>query len=794
MYKQVMDLLIPRPMVPVSIAFILGILLQLYLDLGISFLLAMITVLSLARLLSGRCRQCLIILIILVSGSLRLSFYNFLPENSLNGFPVERDSIYHVSGTIESFGETRRGTPKFIVEPYQIDSIPITQGKLILYAKDIRESLGLGDTIQTEMRLNQPRGKRNPHDFDYRKYLKSQDIHFESFLMDSAEVFIAKSTSFMLERSMLDIKGNVKSHFQKYLSKRSAGILSALILGERGDVDQQIREDFSNTGVIHVLAVSGLHVGYVSMILITVLGMLRLPYKYMMVTVIGGLIFYVGLTGSAPSVMRASIMASLLILGGLLERKTDVFNVLAAAGLLILLINPTQLFNIGFQLSFSAVLSIVTLFPFFQVITNKYIKLPKSKFGNALSGILDLFLVSLAAQLGTLAITIFYFHKIPLISLIANLIVVPVIGLIVATGMSYLLIGVFVPPLGRAWAATIDGSIDLMLWFVAECAQFNWAYLSTRQITSMEVLLIILAIFGVLVFKRHSLPWFWMTLLLIWGNYTIWSDIRRPQYLELAILDVGQGDAIVIHSAPDRTMIIDTGLRFGGKDIGKDVLVPYLQTMNYGKVDLLVLTHPHNDHIGGAQSLIENIQVDKILMPDVEYESYGYQVLLKTIDSLDISRRTLFTGEIDSSLKPIYLRVLGPRSYDKPSQPSNINNTSIVLQLFYGESTILLTGDAEVEMEVEQKPFGPLLHSDIIKAPHHGSKTSSSQQYLHEVDPDIALISLGDKNKFRHPSPITMKRYKARNVDIFRTDLEGALLYRSDGVRWSKVNWENENH
>jgi len=261
--------------------------------------------------------------------------------------------------------------------------------------------------------------------------------------------------------------------------------------------------------------------------------------------------------------------------------------------------------------------------------------------------------------------------------------------------------------------------------------------------------------------------------------------------MELIMLDVGQGDASIIHTPQGKTIVVDAGSRFSGKDMGRDVISPYLLDRNWKKIDLLVLTHPHNDHMGGAEYLLNQHSVQRVIMPEVEYDSYGYRKLREILDSLKIPVIAAYTGDVDTTLFPLYLRVTGPGHFDHEGEPSNVNNVSIVLQVFYGETSLLLTGDAEQEMEQDQLALGNLLQSDLIKAPHHGSKTSSSPAYIDLVNPDVCLISLGEGNKYRHPSPITIEGYQERGTRIHRTDLEGAIIYTSDGQKWSHFPWKN---
>ena len=793
MYKRFINFVMPRPMIMVSILFILGIIFQSTFNLSVGIIVIFTCIALVCAVRIEKLRVPLCFALVVISGCFRVALDDLTPITHLMKFGARTDSVYRVKSVIIDVGETRRGNPRYLLEPINIDDREISDGSIILYTKDIDQQVFPGDTLIGSLLLNTPRSKRNPHEFDYQKFLKSKNIYYEAFLENPGDIEIMRRGETSLSLLLLDIKQYITAHFNEYLTPHSAGILSALILGEKSDIDESTRNDFANTGVVHVLAVSGLHVGYVSLILITIFGLLRFPYKLKMTSVMLGLILYVGLTGGAPSVMRASIMASLVIVAGLIERKSDILNLLATAAFIILMISPKQLGNIGFQLSFLAVLSIVTLFPIFKERVNLLFTITSPISSKVLTAILDLFFVSLAAQLGTLAITIYYFHKIPIVSLVANMVVVPLIGIIVATGMSFLLLGSLFPYMAKLWAATLEGAIDFMLWFVQQCAQVDWAYVTTRSIHWYELLILILVVFAVTILKARVVIRFWIILGLMWGSVHFWRELIRAPDLEVVMLDVGQGDAILIHAPNDKTILVDAGLRFGGKDMGRDVIAPYLRHRNWPQIDLLILTHPHNDHMGGAQYLVENYPIGRILMPDIEYDSYGYNKLRESIDIRKIPTSQVFAGHIDSSLKPIYFRITGPKLYDHESQPSNVNNTSLVMQLFYGEATMMLTGDGEEHVERDQLALGKLLRCDIIKAPHHGSKTSSSQAYLNLIQPDICLISLGKNNKFKHPSPITLDKYAKLGTEVFRTDIEGALIYRSDGKVWYQQKWKSDN-
>ena len=776
-------------MVLITMLFILGLLIGSFARLPTIILYTISgVILLLAQATAPGERWLLFLLLMIPLGIIRIHSANTITETDLSSFFPCPDSGYLVRARIIALGETKRGTPRYTLAPELIDSRTFTRGSFYLYAKDMADILEIGDTLVGELQLQIPRGKRNPHDFDYRGFLRNQGIHLEAFPARADQLDIRHRSTIPFAARIEELKQIIRNRFLRHMSPRAAGILGALILGERGEIDVETRNDFANTGVIHVLAVSGLHVGYVILILMVMSSFARLGPRLSTLFAGMGLLCYVLLTGGAASVMRASLMGVLVILAGALERRSDVLNTLSTAAFIMLVMDPHQLWNLGFQLSFSAVLSIVTLYPVLSAVWQLlpiHMPLIAPKF---MGTVRDLFLVSLAAQLGTLPLTVFYFHKIPIISLLANMLVVPLIGLIVAVGMAFLLLGWIAVFFAASWGALLDGLISFLLWFVHICSTPSWAYLTTPSIDLIQLMLLLAAIFAMTLRRLRRVTLQILVCGLFWCNHAVWTAVLDAQKLEVIVLDVGQGDAILLHTPLGRTLLIDAGLRFGGKDMGIDVILPYLRYRNWDQVDLMVLTHPHNDHIGGAQSIIQQLPVRRVIMPDIPYESYGYKTLMATLDSLDVSWEPLYSGALDSTLAPLYLRILAP-GFLGGEPPHNVNNASIVLQAFYGDRSFLFTGDAEQEVEHYERLYGKLLCSDLIKVPHHGSNTSSTAPFLQAVGPRVSIISVGTKNKFGHPSPTTLSRYVGLGTILHRTDEEGAVIYHCDGQSLDLYHW-----
>lgn len=766
-----------RPLFIFALCFMGGLLLQSQSDIGLISLIAVLGMCLLAIL-----RWPLfpfLTLLMLTGGMLRLAMIRTPQPNDIRFAEFHADSTYGFEGIVTAVGESSTGKQRLVVELIELeDSIAVT-GTVWSYLK---EPLPVqpGDTLVGGGVFRAPLPRANPMDFDFRAYLAKKQVFWLLYPPRDRTWQIHPNAHYAFQERIQTYRTKIAAFLRDKVSGQPGYLLSALILGLRNEVDEEIIQWFSNTGVIHVLAVSGLHVGYVTLILFVILGFFRLPYRWQVAGTILGLAVYSLLTGGAPSVLRASTMAGLYLWGTTLERKVDLYNLLGAAALAMLIISPNQLWRVGFQLSFAAVFSIAYFYPRLKAI------FPpdwQRTLGNHVwfGYTVDLFLVSLAAQIGTMPFTIAYFHKIPIVGLFANLVVIPLIGIIVALGFALLLLGSWIPLIGGWWAALLTLLLEILVKFVEFLQSLPLAYVDIPPIHPAWLLVFILA--SLILFSNWQKKQFTLLVIgLVLVSFMIWRPVfAGPSHLTLAFLNVGQGDGAVVQTPAGETLVIDCGLRFGGKDMGADVVGPYLSYLGEDTIDLLILSHPHNDHVGGAPWLLRHFPVKRVWQPQYDYGSYTYREIQTLIDSLEIPVIYPFAGDIDSSFAPLYLRVLAPDSTVVTNPPSVTNDASITFQLLYGELRVFYTGDAEHGSEFRQTRYGELLKADIIKVPHHGSRTSSTPTFVDWVQPDWAVISVGRGNKFRHPAKATIARYANAHATILRTDRDQAVIFQSDG-------------
>ncbi len=644
--------------------------------------------------------------------------------------------------------------------------------------------------------LNAPTSVRNPGEFSYRDYLALNNIFATIHVAGYSEIQILQRSSpnWFFEYLIFPTKHFVVKVVRSVSSGDEANFLIGLLLGDRTDISSDIKNAFINTGTIHVLAVSGSHVVLVVAVFYTLLGLLRLPETAKNVVTIAGIFFYMELTGATPSVVRASLMAIVVLLAKLFQYRTNVYNALGASAVLLLLDDPRQVFDVGFQLSFAAVFSMVYFYPKLAALIRKIPERWEEIKG--MDAALKLFALSLAAQIGTLPFTAYYFGRVSVISLLANLVVVPLVGVIVTIGFVSVLAGII-----SVWLSTFFSEANnVLLWFtlkfVAVANAVPHATISTAVFGLKETFFysaFVAFLFNLknnIVVKRTALAVVAVVDLLLIGSL---FDGEAEHRLRVTYLDVGQGDAALIEFPTGEHILIDAGPKTFSYDAGEKVIVPFLKRHSISQLNAIVITHPHDDHVGGAPSVMKSMSVARMIdtgqreQSDIfrEYNEYEkvtpYQQARAGIELLHIPNARLYV------LEPV------PSFLDKDSSDGypDLNNTSVVFKLQYGNTSFLFVGDAEVPVERHlDAVYGGFLRSDVLKAGHHGSSTSSSEEFLANVHPKEVVVSVGKFNKFHHPSRKVIERFQQMGAEVHRTDAEGAIIFESDGFTVRHVVWK----
>jgi competence protein ComEC len=637
--------------------------------------------------------------------------------------------------------------------------------------------LFVGDKIKVSARLISAKGFRNFRGFSMDLYLKSQKIHNRASSKSPLLVEKTKSgNTFSLPRLISIIRRGLQKKIEKhFLSKSSAlssqgAILEALLLGERGRMDDSVTRSLQNAGIYHLFAISGAHIAIISFFLFSLLKLLQIPKRLSYLLLMIFLIFYALLVEGRPSVMRATIMALAFFLGKIIWSHVSLINTLSLSAFVLLLLNPYSLFSVGFQLTFAATLSIILFFP--RII--KYMpKLPLR--------ISEIFVLSLTAQLGIMPIIATVFHRITFSSLILNYAALPLVGVIMACGYIFLPFSLISSFIGQLLAEALGYLINLLIgasrlldWFPS----LSYRIPSPYFLLTIGYFLLLLLMLLPKKMKRQKI----ICLSLFLVSFFLLISYPFPSQtkdFKLTLIDVGQGESILVEFPGKKKMLIDGGGLYQGTfDIGERVVSPFLWEKGIKKLDYLVLTHAHPDHLKGLRAVARNFKIREFweAFSPVENEIYGE---FKNLLPSSTYRRRLFRGDSHQE-SSVRIEILHPER-GVFFVPSVHNDQSLVLRLLYLQTAFLLTGDIGREAETNILKNSLNIRSQVLKSPHHGSNSSSSTGFLNEVKPQLVIISIGEKNRYGFPDQEVLERYAKLGAKVYRTDLCGAIELSSDG-------------
>ncbi len=707
-------------------------------------------------------------------------------------YPFEKTLLRNVQvfGKVTELSLPNKKGSEFIL---QIDSIKSENAKirvkinLLCKTKSASQKVKYGDYLQIQGSIIRARNQRNPEEFDYNKYLWQNDLQgiLSVKTINQIRQKAEESVISEIQNFVFDIRMNLVNIIKKYYSGEKSNLIRALLIGDRKDIDHEIVNSFVVVGVVHVLAVSGLHVGFIVMILSLVLGRANIYWRIILSII--GIVLFAIISGGQPSVIRASIMAILMLISTLFGRKYNSISVLAVAAFLILIFNPIDLFNPGFQLSFAAVFSIVYFHPKIQNYIIQNVK------NHKLQTFLTFSLLTFSATIGTLPFTVYYFHIFSIASFFANLLVVPLIGFVVSLAVSSLVFSFF-PFIATQIATTNSFLIDVIFKIVDLSAKWEFSFIEIFQFNlAISILYFVILVIIIYSFSKSQKLFFRIFIIILTSFIMyVYSNILKNNILpqnrmNIVMIDIGQGDSFLLQFPDNTIALIDAGNAIHGFDNGKNVILPLLKNLGINKIDYLFITHLDGDHYLGSFSIVEKGIVKRAFKPimnpnfkkDVEYEKF---LKKNNVEIFHYHRQKFNFGGV----RVFVLNDSTASNYKEFDQ----NNKSGILKLVYGETEVLFTGDLEIEGEhLWMKNYKGFLQSDILKAGHHGSKGSTSQEFLDLVNPNLALISAGENNSFKHPHKETIEKLKKKEIEILRTDKSGAIILSLDGKSIKQIDW-----
>jgi len=652
-----------------------------------------------------------------------------------------------------------------------------------------------GDMLQVSGELEEP---PQWEDFDYRAYLAGEGIYTTIYYPDIEFVEGGHGTEPL--QSLYDFRSRMSESLEDSLSEPQSSVAQAVVLGIRSDISPSVYEDFRESGTAHILAISGLHMAIIAGILLSVsvslFGRQRPTYFLVTLSTLWG---YALLAGMSPSVMRAAIMVSLFLFAVYLGRQRSVMTALAFAAAIMVAINPQILWQVGFQLSFAAVTGIVLLAPIFQ------------RWGartRAPNVVVDSFSVTLAAILATLPLITHYFGYVSLVGLPATFLALPALPAVIVLSALVGLVGIFAQVVAQVigWVAWLFlGYMTGVVGLFADLPYSSWevggmdAYLvwlyyglflaalwlgSKRERVFSEIWSAAKVVGGWLGSVPRWLPAKLVIFPLLIIAVLVWTAaIIAPSggKLAVSILDVGQGDSILITTPSGQHILVDGGPspERVAHELGDEL--PFWER----SIDLVVLTHAHDDHVTGLVEVLGRYHVGEVLEPCFPDESSAYKEWQGLIEEKEIECTCAQAGQQIDLGDGAVIDVLNPPQEPLEGTDSDIDNNGVVLRLSMGDVSFLLTADLYAGGERHLLDQGFDLRSAVLKVGHHGSNTSTTSTFLAAVAPQVAVISAGAENPFSHPSSEVMERLEERLDEdrIYLTAGDGTVTFTTDGER-----------
>lgn len=725
-------------------------------------------------------------------------YKNLYPEENIN-----------VEGIIVSNQEEREYKNRYKLKVLTVndsDTYKATQ-IYIEVKKDIK--FQYGDKVLLQGEFLKGSEQRNTGGFDYQLYLKSINI-YGTLKVENYQKISSNNVN-GIDKSIHAIKIAVSENIEKILEKKEGQIVKGLILGDTTDLEEELKENFQVANISHVLAVSGMHIIYIIMGIEIVfkkwLGKRDVKYVIMI-----GLLFYMSITGFTSSIVRAGIMGMMNLIAFLVYRKNDIWTSIAISLGIILIQNPYAITGVGLQLSYLGTMGIILFhknvkqyFDNLKFIKNN-IRIKRNKrIFKIIENLKDILSVTLSAQLMILPIMLYHFNVIGIYFIITNILVSIIIGPIMFLSIIFIFSSFIHLKLSQFISIFLSFGIKVLIQ-ISDLANlpFSKIYIGTPSI-------LLIIIYYIIIFTNNQIYMIYSAKYLngtkrrvknlialmkyklyekkkkIWKTYQkilkekniklcilktckmiiliiFLSGIGQfQQKLKIHFLDVGQGDSCFIITPNHKTILIDGGGSTSSSfDVGKDTVIPYLLDKGYTKINYVFISHFDQDHVGGILPVLEELHIGQIFIsPQVE-KSENYETFLELVKQKDLKVQEVKAGD-KIIIEDITFQILWP--IEKPIEENMLNNNAMVMKLQYKSFSMLFTGDIEEIAEKKilnlYKDNADKLNTTVLKVAHHGSKSSSTEEFLKVVNSKVAIIGVGENNMFGHPNNEVLERLQS---------------------------------
>lgn len=643
--------------------------------------------------------------------------------------------------------------------------------KVICYLREGQPEVEIGSCVQLQGKLQCFERASNPGQFDAYSYYQISGI---SYRINQAEIKAKTIKYNKLAQGLYRLRVFFSEKLKESLPEKEASIMQTMLLGEKSSMEKELKALYQRNGIAHILAISGLHVSMLGMGLYKILRKCRIPMKIAAGTSAGVMILYGMMTGFSVSALRAIFMFAIHMAAIVLERTYDMLTAVAVAAVILLVQQPLYFFHSGFLFSFGCVLGIGLLFPLLVEAAKERNFVVRALIGGAGMTII------------TLPVYLWFYYQYPVCSIILNLIVIPLMSLLMASGLLLILCQMICPQGAVPFVLLIKGILKLYDWLLKLCDGIPGSILTVGRPGEWQIMVYLLLLIFIIVFKKRLKSIVRWVITMVAVMVLLFHPNGK---MEITFLDVGQGDCIFIANDNGSYYMVDGGSS-SVKGVGEYRILPFLKFQGISHLEAVFVTHPDEDHCNGIKELImsgqeQGIRIEHLVLPDIAQESkeQAYMELEQMAVASDIPVLYISRGQeiTDDQLK---LTCLHPV---KKEATVEANEYSIVLEISYGNFSAMLTGD--VEGSGEQKLIRYLQEEasenrlTVLKAAHHGSGYSTPDEFLDIQRPVYTIISCGRDNSYGHPHKELIERLQEHNTNIFITYETGAITFTTDGQK-----------
>jgi len=669
----------------------------------------------------------------------------------------------------------------------------------------VKQNIKPGRSIRLFGTFNLPQGKRNPGGFDYSAYLK-QELISGTFSVYSDSVIEISGEKDFITGNIFDFRKSIAEMLDSLHDPETAAILKGLIIADRSEIDEETVNSYIDTGIAHILAVSGFNVGIIYLLTLLLFQKIKPHSRWFdIIARLTILFLFLMLTQFQVTVLRAVIMFSVHSLLKFSGRLTNRWNTFAISVFIILLLNPQDLFSTSFQLSAAAVASLFiaeSIYSSFRFSIIAFFNSKKEEATRKISSFYDSFLfrnlselviVTFFVQLGMLPFLLIYFGKITLLSLPANIVAVPVSSLMLLNGLLTLFVSVFSTS-AAGILASASGLLNKFLNItIVALKDTNWGKIELQNFSFEEGIVFYLLIFALITIfsRKRDLKWrlssIVISLLIIICTHSIFKATELSKSgLNLVAIDTGQGDCYLLKDKSGRTVLIDAGVLSERYDSGKSTVLPTLKRLGVDSIDIAFISHYDIDHAGGMITLLRQGVIKRLFIPPPDSSDIS-DLSLFALFSTFITPVVFKEGEV---MKEGEFTIKSLTHTDSLDENIESNRRSMVLSISENNFKMLFTGDLDRTGERKLIKNNINLNSDLLKVSHHGSNSATTNLFLNAVRPKVAIISAGVANRYNLPHPLVIERLESSGCSILRTDLEGCIILEIDEQNHlNKIDW-----